>query len=317
MAATLPTIDDVYGHKKLEAWKLQNDLQKLLEYAANTPSRCFAGNAYLYHYQIENLCNVRINGKDSLREVMADPTRYAVFYQRVLDMGRSGSLPNRVYEHHRFNGGAVFFKPTTAKYIAKLFGATHMLDPTAGWGGRMLGAWAAGCAYTGFDINTDLKPAYDTMLDSNYIKTYTRHERPLNMRWENVLTADISGVDYDLVLTSPPYINKEMYPHMPAFESKAKFYTDFLIPLINKCRDNMKRSGWVCINISPAMYKDLTVTHKYQVCERQEPLLQQKRLGKDKADMIYCWQVTREAPAPVAAVAEVSAAVSGPSYSPA
>jgi 3-hydroxyacyl-CoA dehydrogenase len=82
----------------------------------------------------------------------------------------------------------------------------------------------------------------------------------------------------------------------------------------------MKRSGWVCINISPAMYKDLTVTHKYPVCERQEPLLQQKRLGKDKADMIYCWRVTREAPVetPVAAAAVVeSAAVSGPSYSPA
>jgi len=312
MATTLPTIKDVYDHKKLTYSKLQKDLQKLLEYGAHSPSRCFAGNAYLYHYQIENLCNVRINGKDSLREIMADPTKYAVFYQRVLDMGRSGSEPNRVYEHHRFNGGAVFFKPTTAKYIAKLFDAKHMLDPTAGWGGRMLGAWAAGCAYTGFDINTDLKAPYEAMMDSNYIKTYTYYQRPLNMRWENFLTADISDIPYDLVLTSPPYINKEMYPHMPAFESKAKFYTDFLIPLINKCRDNMKRSGWVCINISPQMYKDLTDTHKYPACERQEPLLQQKRLGKDKADMIYCWQVTREV------VADTGPAVApGPSYSPA
>jgi hypothetical protein len=311
----LPSIKDVYDHKKITDSKLHNDLTKLINYKTDAPTRCFAGNAFLYHYQIENLCNVRINGKDSLREVMADPTRYAVFYQRVLDMGRTGSLPNRVYEHHRFNGGAVFFKPTTAKYIAKLFGATHMLDPTAGWGGRMLGAWAAKSRYTGFDINTDLRPAYDSMMTKMREWFHIPADK-YKLVWENFLTADISGIDYDLVLTSPPYINKEMYPHMPAFESKAKFYTDFLIPLINKCRDNMKKSGWVCINISPAMYMDLTVTHKYPVCERQEPLLQQKRLGKDKADMIYCWQVTREVPAPVV-VAEESAAVSGPSYSPA
>jgi len=289
MAAIIPTIEDVYAHKKITGSKLTNDLQKLLEYDADKPNRCFAGNAFLFHHQIENLCNVRNNGKESLREVMSDPTKYAAFYQRVLDMGRSGNMPNRVYEHHRFNGGAVFFKPTTAKYIAKLFGATHMLDPTAGWGGRMLGAWAAGCAYTGFDINTDLKAPYETMLNSKSFKTFYQH-RPLDMRWENFLTADISGIDYDLVLTSPPYINKEMYPHMPAFVSKAAFYTDFLIPLINKCRDNMKRSGWVCINISPQMYKDLTVTNGYPVSERQEPLLQQKRLGKDKGDQIYCWR---------------------------
>jgi hypothetical protein len=313
MADALPTIKDVYDHKKITDSKLNGDLQKLIAYDADKPSRCFAGNAFLYHHQIENLCNVRINGKDSLREVIADPTKYAVFYQRVLDMGRSGSLPNRVYEHHRFNGGAVFFKPTTAKYIADLFGATHMLDPTAGWGGRMLGAWANGCAYTGFDINTDLKPAYKDMMAYLLLPGNGWRKDGLTMRWENFLTADISDIPYDLVLTSPPYINKEMYPHMPAFESKAKFYTDFLIPLINKCRDNMKRSGWVCINISPVMYKDLTVTHKYPVCERQEPLLQQKRLGKDKADMIYCWQVTREVPVPVPV--PVPAASPGPTYS--
>jgi hypothetical protein len=325
-----PTIENVYTHKKLPEYKLFADLKKLMDCDATQPNRCFAGNAFLYHHQIENLCNVRINGKDSLHEIMIDQEKYTVFYQRVLDMGRSGSMPYRIYEAHRFNGGAVFFKPTTAKYICSLFPSSHMLDPTAGWGGRMLGAWAAGCSYTGFDTNIDLKPAYEAMMAdpslTKFPKAYGYNDKweqvmsTQEMRWENFLTADISGIDYDLVLTSPPYINKEMYPHMPAFESKAAFYTDFLVPLINKCRDNMKRSGWVCINISPPMYTDLTIAHKYPVCDRQEPLLQQKRLGKDKADMIYCWRVIREAPVVtpvVAAVAEVSAVVSGPSYSPA
>ena len=40
-----------------------------------------------------------------------------------------------------------------------------MLDPTAGWGGRMLGAWALGIDYTGVDTNTNMKIAYDNMMD--------------------------------------------------------------------------------------------------------------------------------------------------------
>jgi hypothetical protein len=197
-------------------------------------------------------------------------------------MKRPGEMPYRIYEAHRFNSGCVFFKPTTAKYVAKLFGATHMMDPCAGWGGRMLGAWSADCAYTGFDTNTDMIPAYEAMI--NKISS-EKHK----IRWENFLTADISDVSYDLVLTSPPYINLEVYPHMTPFESKAKYYKDFLIPLIRKSQINIRRKGWVCINISPKMYKELTKDYGFPECNRQEPLLQQKRLGKDKMDMIYCW----------------------------
>ena len=45
------------------------------------------------------------------------------------------------------------------------YGVTSVLDPTAGWGGRMLGAWVMGIDYTGVDTNTNMKIAYDNMMD--------------------------------------------------------------------------------------------------------------------------------------------------------
>lgn len=287
----LVTLEEIYAHKKLSSDQLDKDLAKLLAYDASKPNRCFAGNAFLYHYQIKNLCKVRIRGKHSLVDIMTDPILYATHLQRTLDMKRTGAMPNRIYEAHRFNGGCVFFKPTTAKYVAKLFGATHMLDPCAGWGGRMLGAWAAGCEYTGYDTNIDMKFAYRRMISK--MGLFPTDWETHRIRWQNFLTADLSDVLYDLVLTSPPYINLEVYPHMTPFESKSKYYTEFLIPLIRKSYLNIQWKGWVCINISPKMYKELTKDYGFPECQRQEPLLQQKRLGKDKMDMIYCWQKRR------------------------
>ena len=57
---------------------------------------------------------------------------------------------------------------------------------------------------TGIDTNINLKPAYDKMIE-NYGG---------NMIYDNCLNVDFSQIDYDFVLTSPPYINLEKYECM-------------------------------------------------------------------------------------------------------
>jgi hypothetical protein len=91
------------------------------------------------------------------------------------------------------------------------------------------------------------------------------------------------------VLTSPPYINLEVYEHMTPFQSDTKFYKEFLIPLLTKCLKHIKNNGYVCFNISPKMYADL-LRHGFRPADLQENLLQQKRLAVDKEDKIYCWR---------------------------
>jgi len=279
----IPTYDQVIASKTLDDDALQHEFNKLVRYKPKLTSRCFAGNSILYHFQLDNLCRVKSAGaKHSFYEIMNDDTLRAEWWAKI-NKYANGSRPNkpavRMFEiYRRLTGPVVFFKPTIAMNIYSQVKATHVLDPCAGWGGRMLGAMAMNIEYTGIDTNTDLKDAYDGM---SMFGDFT-------MIWDDALNVDFADIDYDCVLTSPPYINLEVYPHMTPWESKRKFYADFLIPLITKCRTHIKRGGKVCFNISTTMYDELLVAG-YEPCKEQIPMLQQKIRGKDKADMVYVW----------------------------
>ena len=287
MTSTCPTYQSVIEAKHLTTEEMAKALKTLKKFKPGTePPRCFAGNPVLYHFMLDALCQVRLkNGSfkelmdsEELREDMwAKANKYA-------NGSRENNLPLRLFEMwRRMNGAIVFFKPTTAMYVYKKFGATSVLDPCAGWGGRMLAAWALDIKYIGFDTNPTLQYPYNDMMQ------LLNKGDSLRMLWTSSLTSNFSDIDYDFVLTSPPYINLEVYPGMTPFESKAKFYKEFLIPLIDKCRKYIKPGGRVCFNISPPMYKDLTKVFKYQEATEAVPLLQQKVQGKDKGDMIYVW----------------------------
>jgi len=279
---TIYTYDEIIAHKHINERERLNDIQKLKKWKPTNEKRSFCGNKFIYHYQLVNMGKVRINNKDSLHDVLNDPIKYEKLWGNMMKLNRTGTIPNRLYEANRFNSCVAIFKATTAKWVYEKYGATSVLDPTAGWGGRMLGAHSLGIRYVGFDTNTNMKPAYDGMM--SFIK-----DDNLKMRFENSLTADFSSEDYDFVLTSPPYLNIETYENMTPFESRDHFYNDFLIPLIDKCLKHIKKGGKVAFNISPKMYYDLTMIYKYRVADFTECLLQQKRLGVDKQDLIYIW----------------------------
>ena len=112
------------------------------------------------------------------------------------------------------------------------------------------------------------------------------------MIWDDCLKVDFAEIEYDMVLTSPPYINQEIYEHMTAFTSKDKYYTDFLIPLIKKCLRDIRigdNKSPVCFNISPAMYDELTLGHKFRPCDERMVLPQKKRYGEDRENFTYVW----------------------------
>jgi hypothetical protein len=241
---------------------------------------------------LDALCRVKLkNG--SFKEMMdSDELRNDSWLKanKYANGSRENNLPMRLFElWRRMNGAIVFFKPTTAMYLYKKYDAKYVLDPCAGWGGRMLGAWALDINYIGFDTNLSLQEPYNQMMTLLHHRDNDLPNDTLRMRWESSLDADFAGIYYDFVLTSPPYINLELYPGMTPFESKAKFYKEFLIPLIDKCRKYIKPGGKVCFNISPAMYRDLTDVFKYEKASEAINLLQQKVQGKDKGDKIYVW----------------------------
>ena len=282
------TIEDIRACKDISFQKVEKDYRNLIRFNADTNPRKFCGNPTLYYYQYRNLLKCKREKGKTIEEVFSNDDTKQKLWKDTIKRNKNDKDPTcsatDVYECHRINTGAiVFFKASTAKFIYKKFNAKSVLDPTAGWGGRLLGASSLNIAYTGFDTNINLKNGYDSMIDDLDIKN-------CRMIYSDILTADLSDIKYDLVLTSPPYINMELYEHMTPFKNDDIFYNEFLIPMLDKCYKYLQLGGHMAINISPKMFKQL-MKRGYKTPDSQIDLRQQLgRQYKTKSqDYIYIW----------------------------
>ena len=279
------TFEELLNCKKLTDDKIMKQYKNLIKYKCDTNKRAFVGNKILYHYQFEELLDTKRDVKNykTIREIFNDPILKKKWVDYTIKINRRPKCDeitsNDVFEcYRRCKGSVVFFKPITTKYLCKKFNATKVLDFTAGWGGRLLGARSLGLDYIGIDTNTNLKEGYDNMIEKFGGK----------MIYKSCLDVDFSKIDYDFVLTSPPYFNIELYNNMKPFESEKIFYEEFLIPMINKSLKYIKNDGSVCINISNYMY-DLYVKYGGVECKSTIDLLQQMG-GKKNKEMVYVFK---------------------------
>lgn len=74
----------------------------------------------------------------------------------------------------------------------------------------MLGASSVGISYTGIDTNVSLQNAYDGIMN-------LLQDPNMRMLWGDALKINFEKIDYDFVLTSPPYVKGkklvEIYEH--------------------------------------------------------------------------------------------------------
>ena len=289
MESTCPfTAEDVINIKDITIDKVKHDYKNLTDFDALTNPRKFCGNPTIYKYQMRNLLNCRRGNKGytTLEEELNDPVLNQELWRQTLQRNRRDKSPANaidVYECHRINRGAIVpFKASTAKYIYKMFGATNVLDPTAGWGGRLLGASSLGIQYTGLDTNINLKKGYDSMIKDLDIKN-------CHMFYEDCLSFPFDMINPDLILTSPPYSNMELYEHMDAWKNDYHFNTSFMIPLLKKIDE--ETCCRVCLNISPKMYEQLIKKYNVRPCDSQVDLRQQlgQQYKTKSQDYIYIW----------------------------
>lgn len=277
------TLQDIQDDYTLSEKEIAKEWMNVMLHDCSTNKTTFAGNKLLYHYMLTNLAKTTRKGKKSFADTLTNADAYAKLWEQTKKRGRAGSVQKRLFQAHQINTGSIaFFKASNAMYMYQKYKATKVLDPTAGWGGRAIAAVAlGGIDYVGIDTNISLKPAYEKM----FAKT-----QKVKMLWQNCLEVDFEEIECDFVLTSPPYIDLEMYEHMEAFGSKENYYKNFLIPLLDKCRKHC--SGAVAFNLAPDMYKDLTGKFGYETCDVTEDLKEHKQ-GKTP-DNIYVWKKERE-----------------------
>lgn len=148
------------------------------------------------------------------------------------------------------------FKPFTAVEIYSRFKPQSVLDMTMGWGGRLVGACALDIPnYIGIDSNKALKEPYTKMVKLlKKLGTKTK----IKLMFKDALTVDYSKLDYDFVLTSPPYYNVEIYQGTTP-KTDAEWETTFYIPLFSKTFKYLKRGGYYVLNIPTRLYESVCV----------------------------------------------------------
>jgi len=183
------------------------------------------------------------------------------------------------------------FKPIIARRLYCMYDPKTILDFSAGWGGRCLGAMSLNINYIGFDTNTTLKSAYKGMIDMY------PHTSKVAIHFQDSSKVDYSKYDYDMVFTSPPYFVKtaptERYEKMPEYENKEDFNERFFFPVVRNTWEHLKSGGVYALNIPIEMYDDVksvlgTADKKFQL---QLPSRGKKegRLGGGYKEYIYVW----------------------------
>ena len=282
------SLEDILSCKDFDKETIDRDYNNLVDYYASELKLKKCGNRIVNKYQFRELvkCKRDVKNYETIYDIFEnnkqDELWRDVCKRKKKESKGKPPLKRMVWETIQINKGSVcFFTPVNAKYIYTKYNATSVLDPTAGWGGRLLGASSMNIKYTGFDTNINLKKGYDKMIEDLDLKN-------VSMFYENSLSYDFNNLEYDLVLTSPPYYNLELYDNMNPFKDEDDFYNNFLIPLMIKCYVHLQAGGKSCFNISPDMY-DKLLSYGFNPCNEKVPLKQSLKSKNQRQDYIYVW----------------------------
>ena len=184
---------------------------------------------------------------------------------------------------------AVNFPPMTAKYLYERFtehikedGTIKIYDPSAGWGGRLLGAMSCSddrsIHYIGTDPNpdnffSDGTSRYSYVADFYNTKTYRGnpffsetnsyeiYQLGSEVIHENEDFKTHKG-SVDVVFTSPPYFNREAYSEdenqsYKKYGSTYESWRDgFLVPTLKTAVEWLKPNRYLLWNIADILVKD-------------------------------------------------------------
>jgi len=139
----------------------------------------------------------------------------------------------RGFEKNRIASRVSVFQPSLARMIIEKYGdrCEKIIDPFSGFSGRMLGAASLGLTYYGFDCRQEV------IIESRVIKDFLNLQN-VYLDIKNIIYDDYED-EYDLLLTCPPYENKEIW-----FEDQKSFKIDYYIDL---CLTKIKAKKYIFV----------------------------------------------------------------------
>ena len=204
-----------------------------------------------HFYDVKNYKGISVRGlftqaaleKALIQNIQMHSTPYISEIRRMIVM--TGGL-----------GNVSKYRTVTSKAIVQYFGAKRVLDPCTGWGGRMLGTLAAGSdtSYLGCEPDPNTAKGLRGILEDTAIPLTVRSRGRIIEKPAELALAEIATLDkFDLVLTSPPYFNLELYTAGDQSTVAHKTWEDWtekwLKVVILRCLACLKEGGTSCWNV--------------------------------------------------------------------
>lgn len=175
-------------------------------------------------------------------------------------IGKYGELTPFSLRHGLFGhvSGPSLFKAQVALACYDLFGAQRVLDMCAGWGVHLMGALASPLVnrYQAFEPNTTLRLGHTSM-----IKVFNdKVNGDYNVEYVPFEHGNVGTVPYDLIFTSPPYFDVEVYQSatqddhnrqsIQSFPSLQSWLKGWLFPAMDKAYNALRVGGHMALYIN-------------------------------------------------------------------
>lgn len=249
----------------------QNQLRTLMKYDISnviedtTIKQTMHGLGLLWSFHPESF-KVKSNNKLSPYEAFDNDELFRKVIRKRIALG-SNLTPNGIRKMLKmYTGvqGVSNFRPTAAAAIYRFFlpEGGKVWDMSAGWGGRLLGAYKAGnIKYIGTD------PSTVAQINNRAIADY--------ICYDDAILLTIGSEEYkpdpeslDFCFTSPPYFDCEQYSSEDTqsyikYPTKDRWISGFLHDTLRNCYVGLKKDSYLALNIANVpSFKNLQSTAK-------------------------------------------------------
>ena len=233
--------------KKLTPFKNGRFLVFVENYGKN--ERLYRITDYFSH-ECRVRCTVAIAEKNHILDLFQSSKNKIV--KELKERGEKLTFHNineYLFRHHK---ECTYFNTTMVMNILNLFKPKRWLDCSAGWGDRLVGAIAYGCEYVGVDPSKCMRPKYKEIIKTLASPSKQDKYKVICDGFENV---KIKKNYFDLVFTSPPFFDFEVYENnnnqsVQQFNTVDKWKKYFLFPLIDKSYLALRVGGYLALYIT-------------------------------------------------------------------
>jgi len=278
---------ELLHHKTLKDVEIEwHKLKNLTVYKPNTTVGNLVCDFFTLHERLETIgikgCNFYqfYDNIDMYREKWASIEniyKWCDENRRYLD----SPVRRAKFIYNLYFGAISTFSPIrTMEILDRWQPKIALLDPCMGWGGRLVGSCIKNIPmYIGLDTNTILIQPYLSLVDFLKERTETR----IKLDFCDCLKYDYSTIKYDMVLTSPPYFDIEIYSGM---ERYVDWEMQFYEPFFRLTFQNMENNGIYILNIPDKIYK--IARRVLGECNERMPFLKRSR-GNGYVEYVYVW----------------------------